>query len=155
MNVTDVISLCLLTFAIFYGIYKGCSSLLVKIASIIASIYFIVYYGVIIKQYVIQHFNVNTLLANAIAYALIIFATMFLAKLVIFVIKKILNFFDLNFLDRILGIFFMAGIILIVLSTIIFLFDNLINVPFYYFDDSIFVSFIRNEIIAKSFPKSL
>tara|TARA_B100001029_G_C15042123_1_gene444412 strand:- start:118 stop:621 length:504 start_codon:yes stop_codon:yes gene_type:complete len=154
MNFIDVIILILVFFAAYRGFVNGLIKELISFLSLIIGIYVAINFSDYFENILIEKFPNTESFVTAISFVLVFLVVIFSLKLAGVIINKIAKSLNLGFLNKVLGLFFGASKLILIISLVLFQLNYLeknleINLLKSQKDNSILYKPLSNKIIPK------
>jgi membrane protein required for colicin V production len=121
MNVIDIYFGLFLLLTALFGLYKGFVASIIHLAALILAFILVSEISPMIAFLLITKLNFSELLAAILSYVIVFVSIVFLAKLTIYFLHKVIKILKISFINRILG--FIFGLVngLVILSFLILL----------------------------------
>lgn len=121
MNILDIILGVFLIIFLFKGFRKGFTKSVIYLLGLIVIVVLAAKTGYLVRDYLIFKFGFNEIFAVILSYVLIALFILVISKVVVMILHTIINFLNLKWLDKLLGLFFgfFNGVLIIALILII------------------------------------
>lgn len=121
MNILDIILGVFLLILVFHGFRKGFIKSVIKLLGLVVVVIIIAKTGHLVKGMLIVKLGFGEVLAVISSYILIAIIIILISKLVIYILHSIIEFLNLNWLNKLLGVLFglFCGILIIAIILIV------------------------------------
>ena len=147
MNIVDIVILICFVPALIRGISRGFVEQALALVGLVAGIWAAIHYYLPFQESLKPYITIDETAMKVASFALILIVVVLAAKLIALLVKRILKFVLLGWLDKLLGILFALGVALVIIGLVIVAMHT-VNARFQLVDSPVFSqSLLYNRIL--------